>query len=237
MEIIIVDNYEEMSKKAFEIISNQIKNKPNSILGLATGSTPIKLYKLLSNAKLDWSRIITFNLDEYIGLSDNHIQSYKYFMNENLFKNINIKIENTNIPNSFGDLKENCRNYDDKIDSFGGIDLQLLGIGKNGHIGFNEPPVDFDIETNVVNLTKETIEDNSRFFSNINDVPKKAISMGIKSIMKSKKILLLASGKNKSQAIYDTVKGKINKNVPASILQEHSNVILILDKEANSLLK
>ncbi|SCG81792.1 glucosamine-6-phosphate deaminase [Proteiniborus sp. DW1] len=239
MRIIVANDYEAMSKKAAHIIVSQIVLKPNCVLGLATGSTPIDTYKELINlykmGVIDFSDVTSFNLDEYFGLPKNNPQSYDYFMKANLFNHINIDDEKINIPNGMTDnVVRECAEYEKKIEAAGGIDLQLLGIGRNGHIGFNEPSDHFEPKTHLVQLDEDTIKANSRFFDSIEDVPTKAISMGIGSIMKAKKILLLASGAEKADAIYDTVKGPITPKVPASILQLHPDVTIIVDKEAAS---
>lgn len=239
--ILITDNYEQMSKKAAAMISSQIILKHDSVLGLATGDTPLGMYKELIETykrdEVDFTDVTTFNLDEYYGLNRENPQSYYYYMNNNLFKHINIKTENTHIPNGTApDIDEECANYENKIKKAGGIDIQVLGIGKNGHIGFNEPDVNFEAETHLVHLDESTIQANSRFFSSEKDVPVTALSMGIKTIMQSKKIVLLASGEGKAEAIYKTIKGKINPEVPASILQLHPDATIIIDKAAAKLL-
>lgn len=242
MELIVVKNYEEMSKKAASIISSQIIIKPNSILGLATGDTPLGMYKELikkyEQNEVDFSKVKTFNLDEYYGLDRDNIQSYYFYMINNFFKFINIDINNINVPNgTSNDIEEDCLNYERKIKEAGGIDIQVLGIGVNGHIGFNEPNVNFEAQTHLVNLDEKTIKSNARFFNSIDEVPKKAISMGIKTILQSKKIILLASGESKAEAVYNTVKGKISPEIPSSILQLHQNVTIILDESAAKLLQ
>lgn len=241
MKVIITVNYEEMSKKAAEIVKKQIKEKPNTVLGLATGSTPLGMYKHLiemyKRGEIDFSNVITFNLDEYIGLSPDHPQSYHYFMFHNFFNHINIKKENVHIPNGIAeDLEEECRKYEEEIEKAGGIDLQILGIGINGHIGFNEPDESIETKTHVVTLTEKTINANKRFFKNAEEVPRKAITMGLGSIMKAKKIVLLASGKNKAEAIKETIKGQLTTKVPATVLALHHDVTIIIDKEAASLI-
>lgn len=241
MKILIVNDYNEMSRKAANIVASQIILKPDSVIGLATGDTPKGMYrelvKLYNNGDIDFTNIKTFNLDEYYGLSKENPQSYHYYMMENLFKHVNIKKENIHIPNGMAEsIEKECEEYEKKIQEAGGIDLQVLGIGRNGHIGFNEPDLKFEAKTHLVELDEDTIKANSRFFNSIDEVPTKAISMGIKTIMHAKKILLLASGKEKAEAIYKAVKGKITPEVPASILQLHPDAILIVDKEAASLL-
>lgn len=242
MRIIVCENYEEVSKKAAQMILSQVTLKPNSVLGLATGSTPIGMYenlvKLNKNGDIDFSEVRTFNLDEYYNLPKESDQSYHYFMYQNLFNHININPDNIHIPNGMtNDVDAECDRYDSLIKEAGGVDIQVLGIGNNAHIGFNEPTVNFEKGTHLVELEESTIEANSRFFDNIEDVPKKAITMGVGSIFKSKKILLIATGENKAEAIYNTVYGKVVPEVPASILQFHSDIVLILDKEAAKLLK
>lgn len=237
MNIIVVDNYENMSRKAAIIIASQIISKPNSILGLATGSTPLGMYKELikmyENKELDFSKVKTFNLDEYYGLDEKHVQSYHFYMNDNFFKYINIKRENIKIPNGMcKNIDEECESYDKSIVEAGGIDIQILGIGSNGHIGFNEPDDSFNARTHLVTLNEKTIRDNSRFFKSIDKVPTKAISMGIKSIMMSRKIILLANGEEKAEAISKSIEGNITSKVPGSILQLHNDVTFILDKKA-----
>ncbi|EOD00144.1 glucosamine-6-phosphate deaminase [Caldisalinibacter kiritimatiensis] len=242
MKIIIVDDYKAMSKKAAIIIANQIILKPNSVLGLATGSTPLGTYnelvELHKEGIIDFSQVTTFNLDEYYDLSPDNTNSYHYYMMNNLFQYINIDLENTNIPNGITeDIDKECESYDQKIIQAGGLDLQLLGIGANGHIGFNEPNIKFESKTHLVGLDEKTINDNSRFFENKELVPKKAITMGIKNIMQARSILLLASGIDKADAIEKTVHGSITPKVPASVLQLHPNATLIIDKLAASKLK
>ena len=242
MRIIVCENYEEVSKKAAQMILSQVTLKPNSVLGLATGSTLIGMYenlvKLNKNGDIDFSEVRTFNLDEYYKLPKESDQSYHYFMYKNLFDHININPENIHIPNGMtADVDAECERYDKLIKEAGGVDIQVLGIGNNAHIGFNEPTINFEKGTHLVELEESTIEANSRFFDNIEDVPKKAITMGVGSIFKSKKIMLIATGENKAEAIYNTVYGKVVPEVPASILQFHSDIVLILDKKAAKLLK
>ncbi|WP_250674498.1 glucosamine-6-phosphate deaminase [Paraclostridium ghonii] len=242
MQILVCKNYDEMSKKAAQIMASQVTLKSNSILGLATGSTPIGMYKKLvemhNDGNLDFSDVKSFNLDEYYKLPRDNDQSYYYFMHENLFRYINIKEENINIPNGMTkDVELECKEYDASIKEIGGIDIQILGIGHNAHIGFNEPSDVFVKGTNLVDLKESTIKANARFFDCIDNVPKKAITMGVGSIFKSKKIMLLASGEGKAEAIYNTVYGEITPQVPSSILQLHRDTILILDEDAASKLK
>ncbi len=241
MRIIVTKSYEEMSKMAARIFAGQLYVKPASVLGLATGSTPLGLYKeliaLYQSSRLDFSEAVSFNLDEYIGLKREDVQSYHYFMKENLFSKVNIRPENIYIPRGDApDIQRECQLYDSLIAQKGGIDLQVLGIGRNAHIGFNEPDDKFEVKTHKVCLKEETIKANARFFANPAAVPHYAISMGIKTIMQAKKILLLANGKAKAEAIYETVCGGVCPSVPASILQLHCDVDIILDEAAASLL-
>lgn len=241
MELIVVKDYEEMSKKAAAIMSSQVLLKKDSVLGLATGDTPLGMYKeLISKYKkneIDFSKVKTFNLDEYYGVDRNNSQSYYFYMMNNFFKYINIDMSNINIPDGTAkNVEKECINYDRKIKEAGGMDLQILGIGVNGHIGFNEPNVSFEAQTHLVSLDDKTIKSNARFFNSIDEVPVKAISMGIKTILQSKKIILLASGESKAKAIYNTVKGKISPETPASILQLHQDVTIILDEKAANLI-
>jgi len=241
MKIIKAKDYQDMSRKAANIISAQVIIKADSVLGLATGSTPIGTYKQLidwyNKGDIDFSQVRTVNLDEYKGLAQDNPQSYYYFMYENFFKHINIDLQNVNIPNGLEDdsIKE-CRRYEDIISSLGGIDLQLLGLGNNGHIGFNEPNESFDKTTHCVKLTQSTIDANARFFDTIDEVPRYAYTMGISSIMSAKKILLLVSGKGKAQILKEVVEGPIHPKVPASVLQLHKDVTIVADLDALSLI-
>lgn len=242
MRIIVVDNYDKMSKKAADIIASQIILKPDSVVGLATGGTPIGFYKELikiyRDGKFSFQNIKTFNLDEYYNLDKNNEQSYHFYMMDNLFKHTDLKLENVNIPSgTTKNIEFECENYEKKIKNAGGIDIQVLGIGTNGHIGFNEPDIKFEARTHLVNLDEETIEANSRFFNSIEEVPNSAISMGIKTIMHAKKIVLLAAGFEKAKVIEKMINGPITPDLPASILQLHPDVTLILDREAAMELK
>lgn len=235
MRIYKMKDYTEMSRKAADVIGAQVINNPSCVLGLATGSTPIGTYnELISDYKagrLDFSEVQTVNLDEYKGLPRTNDQSYYYFMNDNLFKSINIDAANTNVPNGMiEDADAECANYETIIDSLGGQDLQLLGLGHNGHIGFNEPDSEFIKDTHCVDLQESTIEANKRFFASIDDVPRKAYTMGIHTIMKAKTILVIASGKDKAEIIKKAFFGPVTPQVPASILQLHPNVILVGDE-------
>lgn len=237
MRVFICDDYNEMSKKAANMVAGQIFIKPDSVIGLATGSTPLQMYKELikmyEEENLDFRDVTTFNLDEYIGLKKDDVNSYNYYMMENFFKHINIRMNNVYIPDGKApDIDIECEQYEEKIEEKGGIDLQVLGIGNNGHIGFNEPDLKFEATTHLVKLDEMTIEANSRFFSSIEEVPKHAISMGIKTIMHSRKIVLLANGMNKAETVYKAMFGPITPEVPASILQLHPDANIFLEKEA-----
>ena len=239
MRIYKAKDYVDMSRKAANIVSAQVIMKPNCVLGLATGSTPIGLYKQLvewyNKGDLDFSEVMTVNLDEYKGLSRDNDQSYYYFMHQNLFDHVNIPAENTPLPNGMEpDSQKECQEYTDLIQSLGGVDLQLLGIGHNGHIGFNEPGEAFDKQVHCVNLTQSTIEANKRFFASADDVPKQAYTMGIKTIMQAKKILIVASGEDKAEIVRDAFFGPITPKVPASVLQLHNDVTLVADEAALS---
>ena len=232
-------DYADMSRKAANIISAQVIMKPDCVLGLATGSTPIGLYQQLvawyEKGDLDFSEVRTVNLDEYKGLSRENDQSYYYFMHHNLFDHVNLPAENSHLPNGMEpDSDKECRRYSELIRSMGGVDLQLLGIGHNGHIGFNEPGDAFDNDVHCVNLTQSTIEANKRFFASADDVPKQAYTMGIKTIMQAKKILIVASGEDKADIVRDAFFGPITPKVPASVLQLHNDVTLVADAAALS---
>ena len=238
-KLIKAKDYDDMSKKAANIIASTLVLKNNAVLGLATGSTPIGTYKNLvkmyEDGDIDFSSVKTVNLDEYVGLDGSHDQSYRYFMNTNLFDHVNIDKANTNVPNgNNSDAEKECVRYHGVIESMGGVDLQLLGIGNNGHIGFNEPCDKFILNTHKVTLTQSTIEANSRLFNSIDEVPKYAYTMGIGEIMSAKTVLILASGKAKAPIIKELLEGEVNPNVPASILKVHPNCILIADEEALS---
>lgn len=232
MKFIKVDSYEKLSRQAANIIAAQIISKPNSVLGLATGSSPLGTYAQLiekcNNGDVDFSEVTSVNLDEYVGLTGDNDQSYRYFMDTNLFSKVNIRRDYTFVPNGCAeDLAKEGASYDKRICELGGIDLQLLGIGLDGHIGFNEPDDAFTKETHVVELDKSTIEANARFFESIDDVPKKAITMGMGAIMQAKKVLLIANGKNKEDILNKAFYGPITPTVPASILQLHPDLTVI----------
>lgn len=241
IRVLIVKSYEDVSFEAALRIAEAVKTKPDIVLGFATGSTPLGCYRELirmyKSEGLSFSRVSTFNLDEYVGLPPDHPQSYHYYMFQNLFNHIDVKRENIHIPNGVAnDLEEECRRYEDAIKQAGGIDLQLLGIGRNGHIGFNEPGSPFNSRTRVVKLSEQTRRDNARFFKSIDEVPTHAITMGIATIMEAKRIILLASGSAKAEAVAKAIKGPKTTMVPASALQDHPDCLFILDKEAASLL-
>ena len=239
MKIYVSDDYKGMSRKAANIVSAQVILNPSCVLGLATGSTPIGMYKQLidwyNKGDLDFSQVKSVNLDEYVGLAPTHDQSYRYFMQHNLFDHVNIDPANTNVPNGLAsDPEAECQRYNEVIRSMGGIDVQVLGMGHNGHIGFNEPGQAFELETHVVDLTERTIEANARFFASKDEVPKRAITMGIKSIMQARQILVVVSGEDKADIVQKAFFGPVVPEVPASILQMHPNVVLCGDKAALS---
>ena len=242
MKIIVCKTYQEMSQAAADIVARQIKKKPDTVLGLATGSTPVGLYqnliKMNRDGVIDFSGVVTFNLDEYVGLPKEHPCSYYRFMFDNLFDHINIKKENVHLPDGLApSLEDECKVYEQKITQAGGIDLQVLGIGHNGHIGFNEPGTPFESVSHIVDLAPRTIQANSRFFSSPDEVPRKALSMGIKSIMHARMILFLASGKDKAEIVSRAFNGPVTTDVPASVLQLHPDVTAILDEDAASCLQ
>lgn len=237
-KVFVYDDYEGLSQKAFEVMAEVVK-QGKVTLGLATGSSPVGLYKRLVEAHkegLSFKDVQSFNLDEYVGLSKDHDQSYYHFMFEHLFKHVDFNLENVHLPKGEGSLEEVAAEYESML-SQNPQDLQLLGIGSNGHIGFNEPGTSFDSTVHVIRLKEETRQDNARFFNSIDEVPHFAITMGIKDILRAKKILLVASGKNKAMAIKEMLEGKIREEVPCTILQNHPDVVVVLDKEAASLIK
>lgn len=241
MKVVIVKDYDEMSAKAFEVVAGVVKSNPNAVLGLATGSTPIGLYKnMIKDHKengTSYKNVKTVNLDEYAGLDYSSDQSYVYFMRDNLFDHIDIDLKNTNIENGkAADRAAECDRYNALLETLQ-QDVQVLGIGSNGHIAFNEPGTEFGSVTHIVDLTESTIKDNSRLFERIEDVPRQAFTMGLKNIMNAKKILIMANGANKAKAVYGLVKGKVTEEVPASILQLHPDCILVCDEAAAALIK
>lgn len=238
MKVIVVKDYDAMSAKALEIMKAVVVEKPNAVLGLATGSTPLGLYaNMIKDCKengTSYKKVRTVNLDEYAGLDKNHNQSYAYFMRTNLFEGIDVDLANTNIEDGTAkDREKECERYSRLLDDMQ-QDIQLLGIGSNGHIAFNEPGTAFDSETHIVDLTESTIKDNSRLFEKIEDVPRQAFTMGLKNIMRAKKILVLANGVGKANAVYGMVKGRVTESVPASILQLHPDCTLVCDEAAAS---
>ena len=242
IKIYVEDSYDEMSRRAADILCKELKQNPNGVYGFATGSTPLGMYKELiarnKNGEIDFSGASTYNLDEYYPISKNNDQSYNYFMKKNLFDSINIKPDNINIPNGeAADPNAECAQYEEKIRKSGGISLQLLGIGHNGHIGFNEPGETFSGITSCVDLTESTINANSRFFASKEEVPKQALSMGVKTIMLARKVLLIASSAEKSEILNKALFGEITPKVPASALQLHRDLTVVIDKEAAKNLK
>ncbi len=241
MKIYIEKDYDAMSKKAFEVIKEVVVKNPNAILGLATGSSPIGTYKnLVEDHKKNgtsYKSVSTVNLDEYVGLGEGDEQSYVTFMRENFFNHVDLSLDNTNLPNGKAeDLQAECDRYNALLAKMP-QDMQLLGIGSNGHIGFNEPGTAFDSVTHIVDLTESTIKDNSRLFNSIDEVPRQALSMGVANILNAKKIVVVASGLNKADAVAKSINGEITETVPASVLQKHPDVIWVLDEDAASKLK
>ncbi|MFA5097362.1 MAG: glucosamine-6-phosphate deaminase [Candidatus Margulisiibacteriota bacterium] len=237
MRIIITRDYEELSRKAASIVAQQLKEKPSSVLCFATGSTPMgayeKLVALYKEGEADFSKVFTFNLDEYYGLADDHPQSYHYFMNEHLFRHVNIRKGKSLIPDgTVKNIKEYCKQYEWEIKQKGGIDLQLLGLGSDGHIGFNEPGSSLGSRTRLKTLEEQTVKDNSRFFNSEKEVPRYVLTMGIGTIMEARKIVFLVSGENKASILQKVVEGPVTSMVPASALQLHPNTVLIADEPA-----
>ena len=237
---IIIGDYNQISKQIADEFINLVVSKPNAVLGLATGTSPLEIYKNLIEAnkegKVSFKDVTTFNLDEYVGLEGTHDQSYRYFMNHNLFNHLDINKDNTNVLPGVGDYHKAMNEYDGRIAQAGGIDIQLLGLGSDGHIAFNEPGTSFDSLTHETELTQQTIKDNSRLFNSIEEVPTSAVTMGLKSIMNSKKIVLIATGKNKAEAVKGLLEGPITTDMPCSILRNHPDVTLYLDEDAYSLI-
>ncbi len=239
MLVRIKDSFSEMSKEAATLIADRIHRKPNLVLGLATGSTPVGLYKELArmhkNEGLSFSKVTTFNLDEYIGLPGTHDQSYYYFMWQNLFKDVDVNPRFIHVPDGMAtDVEAHCEWYEEEIKKYGGLDIQVLGIGGNGHIAFNEPGSSLGSRTRIKTLTEQTVKDNARFFKSMDEVPKTAITMGIGTIMEARELLMLANGAGKAQAIRDSIEGPITAMVPASIIQMHRKAYVIVDKDAAS---
>ena len=238
---VVVGNNEKISALIAEEFIKVINAKPNAVLGLATGTSPLQVYADLAKAnregRVSFKDVATFNLDEYIGLEGTHNQSYRYFMNENLFNHIDINKDRTHVLKGTGDYLAYANQYDKLIEEFGGIDIQILGIGSDGHIAFNEPGTPFNSLTHVAELAESTIVDNSRLFNDISEVPTKAVTMGLQSIMNARKIVLIATGKNKAKAIYNLLKGPKTEEVPCSILQDHKDCTIYCDEEAYILVK
>ncbi len=242
MEIIVKDNVDEMSKTAARVVARTLNAKPDAVLGLATGSTPLGLYKELvrmhNDEGLDFSQVTTFNLDEYVGLTRKDAQSYHYFMHENLFRHINIPNQNVHIPSGTTDNYEAfCKWYEQQIVDCGGIDLQILGVGSDGHIAFNEPSSSLGSRTRIKTLAKQTIDDNARFFDSPEEVPVYAITMGVGTILEARKLILLANGTNKAEAVAAAIEGPVTSMITASALQLHADVMFIVDRDAASELK
>lgn len=240
MKITVVENYEEMSKEAAKILAEAVKTNLKPVLGLATGSTPVGVYRELigmyQNGDISFKNVKTANLDEYVGLGAENPQSYVSFMKNNLFNHIDIDPSNTFIPNGKAkDVQNECERYTKLLEDIPRT-VQLLGLGSNGHIGFNEPGTPFACHTHIAELTQNTVSDNSRFFNSINEVPRRAITMGIADIVNTEEVLLIACGKNKARAAYEMINGEVSEQCPASILQRHKNAVIILDKEAARLL-
>ncbi|UFJ41444.1 glucosamine-6-phosphate deaminase [Brevibacillus humidisoli] len=237
MKLQVFDNYDQVSRRAAEIVIEESRKHPQLVLGLATGSTPIGLYRemvqVYQRGQLDFSEATTFNLDEYYPITPDHPQSFRRFMQEHLFDHVNIAPERIHfLSGTAADVESECSRYEAAIEAAGGIDIQVLGIGENGHIGFNEPGTPFHLKTHKVALTENTIQANSRFFERIEDVPRHALTMGISSIMRSRKILLLASGEKKAEAIKAALQGPVTEELPASVLQLHPDVTVMVDKTA-----
>ncbi len=242
MEIIIRDDYAAVSQQAAAAVADLLRTQPQAVLGLATGSTPLGLYqeliRLHREESLDFSQVTTFNLDEYVGLAADHPQSYHYFMHDNLFRHINVPSDNIHIPDgTASDYQTFCKSYEARIESCGGIDLQVLGIGSDGHIAFNEPGSSLASRTRIKTLARQTIDDNARFFDSVDDVPIYAITMGVGTILDARRIILLANGANKSSAVAAAVEGPVTSMCTASVLQNHADTTFFLDTEAASQLK
>lgn len=234
MDYIYCANYEKTSQAAARMVAREVLKNPKAVLGLPTGSTPIGMYRylvhLFEDGLVSFADVKSFNLDEYVGLNANHPQSYAYFMYDNFFSKIDVLPGAYDLPRGIAsDINVECKRYDEKMQKMGGIDLQILGIGLNGHIGFNEPSHDMQVRTHCVDLTHDTIQANARFFNSIDEVPRHAVTMGIGNIMKSRKIILLVSGENKRDILQKTMYGAVSPEVPASILQFHSDVTVITD--------
>lgn len=239
IKVLVCADASEVAKEGARVFAQALRDNPTIVLGLATGGTPVGMYKELikmhGEGNLDFSQAVSFNLDEYVGLDGSHPQSYRYFMNDNLFNHVNIELDKTHVPSGkASDIDAACRQYEQAIKAAGGIDMQLLGIGSNGHIAFNEPGSAGDSRTHKVDLTERTIKDNARFFESMNDVPRQAVTMGIGTILEAKKIVLLATGANKADAVNKALKGPMSEDVPASFLQRHRDTLFIVDAEAGA---
>ncbi|HMC57323.1 MAG TPA: glucosamine-6-phosphate deaminase [Gemmatimonadaceae bacterium] len=239
MLVILRKSYDDVSYEAARLVADRLRRKPNLVLGLATGGTPLGLYRALIDLHkkegLDFSKVTTFNLDEYIGLPPSHEQSYRHFMNQSLFKHLNLDPRYTHVPDGMApDIEAHCKWYEQRIRDVGGIDLQILGIGVNGHIAFNEPGSSLGSRTRIKTLSERTVRDNARFFSTLDDVPKYAITMGIGTIMEARELLILASGEQKAEAVKRAVEGPITATCPASICQMHQRAFFIIDEDARS---
>ena len=237
MNVVTVANYREISVRAAQLVANQVNKKKNTVLGLATGQTPVGMYQelisMFKRGEVDFFEVVTFNLDEYYGLSPEHPQSYHHFMWDTFFQYINIKKENVHLLNGVTEnINKECKQYEYLIQKNGGIDLQILGIGDNGHLGFNEPAIGLNSKTHLVNLAEETIYANSQYFNDVQEVPKQALTMGVGTIMKAQKIILLASGRKKAHVIERTINCPVSSEVPSTVLQLHNDVIILIDKEA-----
>ncbi|EON76792.1 Glucosamine-6-phosphate deaminase [Lunatimonas lonarensis] len=240
MDVRIFDSIEELDKEVARLIIGAVKENPSVVLGLSTGNSPVGVYKnLIADHQQNgtpYGQVTTFNLDEYAGLDGESPQSYRYFMNEQLFDHLDIDKAKTHVPSGIGDLEENCREYEQKIQAAGGISIQLIGIGTNGHIAFNEPGTPFDSLTHVAELSQATIDSNAKYFPSPDDIPLRAVSMGIQSIMNAHTVYMVAFGKSKAKAIKEMIEGPVTTALPASVLQRHPSVYVFLDREAASLL-
>lgn len=240
MEVRKFDSLDELNQAAAAMIIEAVKETPDLVLGLSTGNSPVGVYQnLIADHRANgtsYKAVTTFNLDEYEGLDGQSPQSYRFFMNEQLFNHLDVAMENTHVPSGIGDLAENCREYEGLIQDAGGIAIQLIGIGTNGHIAFNEPGTSFDSLTHIAELSQATIDSNAKYFPNPSDIPARAISMGIQSIMNARKVIMVAFGKSKAEAIKGMLEGSVSTNLPASVLQRHPDAVILLDKEAASLL-
>lgn len=236
-----IKSKEKISEEIAKLIIDLVNENPKAVLGLATGSSPLGVYERLVNAcknnEVSFKDVTTFNLDEYVGLDGQHNQSYRFFMNDNLFNHIDIDLNKTHVPSGVGNYEESAKEYDNLIEEAGGIDLQILGIGSDGHIAFNEPGTSFNSLTHIAELAESTIKDNSRFFNSVDEVPTKAVTMGLASIMRAKKIVLIATGENKADAIHGLLEGLITEDLPCSILRNHPDVTIYVDHAAFSKVK